>query len=56
MFEWSVEEASSALVGANLCTPSELQTILADKRIAAADPTLLAVMPCMNLVTGRKIA
>jgi len=56
MFEWSVEEASSALVGAGLCTPSELQQILADMRIAAADPTLLAVMPCMNLVTGRKPA
>jgi len=56
MFEWSVEEASSALVGAGLCTASELQQILADMRIAAADPTLLAVMPCMNLVTGKKPA
>jgi SAM-dependent methyltransferase len=54
--EWSLEEAADALVGAGLCSRPELDSILADMRVAAADPTLLFASPRMTLATGRKPA
>jgi SAM-dependent methyltransferase len=55
-FEWSLEEAADGLVGARLCTRPELDSLLAAMRVAADDPRILVVVPCMNLVTGRKPA
>ncbi len=54
--EWSLEEAAGALVGAALCSRPELETILGDMRVAAADPTLLVATPRMTLATARKPA
>lgn len=53
-FEWSLEEAADGLVGAGLCSRPELDSILAAMRVAADDPRILVVVPCMNLVTARK--
>lgn len=53
-FEWSLAEAADALIGAGLCTRSELDTILAEMKAAAEDPRILFVVPCMNVVTARK--
>jgi SAM-dependent methyltransferase len=55
-FEWSLEEAADALVGAGLCSRTELESILAEMRVAAADPKLLFAAPRMTLVTARKPA
>ena len=53
-FEWSLAEAADALIGAGLCTRTELDTILADMKTAADDPRILVVVPCMNVVAARK--
>jgi SAM-dependent methyltransferase len=53
-FEWSLEEAADALVGAGLCSRAELGSILAEMRAAAATPDILVAVPCMTLVTARK--
>jgi ubiquinone/menaquinone biosynthesis C-methylase UbiE len=54
VFEWSLEEAGDALIGAGLCTRQELESLLEEMRVAADDPRILVVVPCMNLVTARK--
>ncbi len=53
-FEWSLEEAADALASVGLCSRPELESILAEMRTAAADPSILVAVPCMNLVTARK--
>jgi SAM-dependent methyltransferase len=53
-FEWSLEEAGDALIGAGLCTRQELDALLEEMRVVADDPRILVVVPCMNLVTARK--
>jgi hypothetical protein len=45
---------SPRIMGAELCSRSELESILADIRVAAADLTLLFATPRMTLVTARK--
>jgi SAM-dependent methyltransferase len=54
--EWSLEEAADGLIGAGLCSRPELDSILAEMRAAAVDPTILVAVPCMTLVTARKPA
>jgi len=54
--EWSLEEAADALVGAGLCSRTELESILEEMRAAAADPRLLVAVPRLKLVTARKSA
>ena len=53
-FEWSLEEAGEALIGAELCSREELDSILAEMRSAAEDPRILVATPRMSLVTARK--
>jgi SAM-dependent methyltransferase len=54
LLKWSVEEASSAFVGAGLVSGEEMKAILADMERDTNDPEILALMPRMSLVWGRK--
>ena len=55
-FEWSLEEATDALISAGLCSRPELESLLAEMRVAATDPRILVAVPCMTLVAARKSA
>jgi SAM-dependent methyltransferase len=54
--EWSLEEAASALIEVGLCTRPELDSLFAEMRVAADDPSILVAVPRMTLVTARKPA
>jgi hypothetical protein len=56
LLELSVAEAGPALVGAGLVTAEELDRTVTAMRRAAADESILAVMPRMTQVWARKPA
>ena len=52
--EWSVAEAGPAFLAAGLVTDRELDRVLTEMRQAAADESILALMPRMSQVWARR--
>ena len=54
LLKWSIDEAGPGCVAAGIITHSKLQSILADMDRDTQNPDILALMPRMSLVWGRK--